>query len=146
MKINKNSSLIIKILVVVFLASLILFSFLWYIEKSKEEEISRKYSQLEEKPTIGDTYINSEDLIQEYQENILELLENFDGNFIALHQNLMNLIVPNGFQNLHLNLVIALDSVVYSNNRDLAEIRLKEISQNNSWLNPGLNKLISYLD
>ncbi|MCD4704738.1 hypothetical protein K8R66_01545 [bacterium] len=136
---KKSFSLVLKILIVGLSASIILVAVLYYVNKTEENIVQKDDPQPEKQ-------YNYEELVGDYKEDVISILDNFDGNYTVLQQKFINLVVPSGFQNFHLNIVVSLDSIVYNNNQALAKIRLEEVAKNNPWAKEILQKVILGLE
>lgn len=144
---EKAFSLLLKIIIIGALLSLVLIVIIIYsknldkTENKEKVEQSVNTQQIQEKRTI-----DYGKLRRDYKSGLIEVLNEFDGNYEKLHEQITDLVVPSGYQKIHLELVIAIDSIMYGDDEAIAKERLKEISDDNKWLADSLSKVISSIE
>ena len=143
MKKDNAFSLILKIIIVGVLLSVVLFMIIMYSKNlNKQEPIDRINNQI----ISGEQQVDHQQLRDDYKQNMINILNSFNGNYEKLQKDITDLVVPSGFQKLHLELVIALDSILYGDNRYFAKQKLEDIANGNEWIKNSLDKVIKYLD
>jgi len=87
--------------------------------------------------------VDQEKLKAKYQDSLKLILSEFNGNYKILQAKIVDLLVPSGFQNLHLRLVLSLNPAIYEDNPNLTKFKLKSIKEDYNWLASDLEKIIS---
>ena len=141
---DQGFSSLLKIVIITILLSLVLVTILIYSkdlnknlilnQKSKSDQV-----QVESQQKI---IVNYDELVKNYKQNLLEVIIAFDGNYQDLQDKIVGITVPSGFQELHLQLVLALNPALYEENEILTKQRLQGISNNNDWLQSSLEENI----
>lgn len=102
-------------------------------------------SEVIEEPVLKNTEadIDYEKLEFDYKNALSEILDNFMGNFEILRDQILDLKVTNNYQRFHLELIIALDDIIYNQDRESAKEQLQSIMDKNEWIRGPLSNIIS---
>ena len=140
---KKHLPLILKILVVCIVFTLILVVVLIFVKNQKNGGIIN-----EEKPQVNVIKeLSKEELVSNYKSNIISALNNFNGNYKELENSIVSIGgVPSDFQNLHFDLVVALDYLVFKDDKASSKERLQKIYEDNDWLKVPLDKVIQSMN
>ena len=147
---QKAFSILLKVIIVCIFLSILLLTIILYsssLNKNDENNINNKVSEVakdNQKVIIAKNYDNDK-LAKEYRDGLNKSLEDFNGNYEVLKNNIVNLSVPQEYQNLQLNLVVALDTVIYESDKLLAKNSLELIEAQNDWIKKGIDKVINSL-
>ncbi len=146
---KKGFSLLLKIIISAIVFILLVLVIIVYSKNSeKEHKISAEQELLNKRSNnsqqIQKTKTDYASLVKNYKANLIKQINDFDGNYQKFQNAIVNIMVPNGFQNLHLQMVLALNPAIYKQNQALTKKMLQDIADNkeNKWLANDLNKLI----
>lgn len=146
---EKGFSTPLKILIVSILLVLVLITIFIYsrridkdLERIGKGELKRDISIKEKESSPVHNPVNQEKLVADYKTDLKSILSSFNGNYAKLQSEITDLLVPGGFQDLHLKLVLALNPAVYEQNFSLTLIKLEDIATNYDWLESVLKNII----
>ncbi len=135
----------LKIIIIGLLLIIVFIVLIIYSQGLNYNESNVNKSKVIEKPVLKNTEVNVdyEKLEFEYQEALSKILNNFMGNFEILRDQILDLKVTNNYQRFHLDLIIALDNIIYNQDRELAKEQLQSIIDKNEWIRGPLSNIIS---
>jgi len=144
---QKAFSMLIKIIIICVLLSILLGAIILYSSNLNKSENVDKDSKktLKDDQIITTQVYDHEKLVNDYKNSLNKILENFNGNYELLKSNVVNLSVPQEYQKLQFDLVVALDTVIYESNKIFAKEILESILKENDWIKSGLEKVINSL-
>jgi len=129
-----------KILSVFFTIAIavVLFYGIDYIKNSNKAGAPANNNSSEVKPTP----VPNPKLEAEYEKNVKVILEKFSKKVspLAIRDELLNVVVPDKYKNLHLDLVLTFSNIIKgSNNADQATIqdameKLEQLKGENGWM------------
>jgi len=138
---DKGFSSLFKIVIIAGLLILVVVMILIYSKNLDEQIIVEK--QNDSGQVQGEKIVvDYDELVKEYKNDLVEAINAFNGDYQNLQEQIVKITVPSGFQELHLQLVLALNPVLYEENESLTKQRLQDITSNNDWLQPSLEKII----
>ncbi len=143
---EKAFSLIIKIVMICIILSILLLAIILYSKNLEEESqinVSKDTKPVAEAQQV--VTITHDELVSNYKEGMIKVLDDFDGDFSKLKDKILNLDVPMEFQKLHFTLATSLDKVIYENDKQSAKSEITDLIKDNSWLEQGLSKLANNL-
>jgi hypothetical protein len=137
---EKGFSLSLKVIIVVVLLVLILVAGIIYSSRIDKQPVVKRGSieQSQNKKEI----VNYDELVRSYKESLVEVIDEFNGDYQSLQEQIVEIAVPSGFQEVHLQLVLALNHVLYEDNSGITKNKLQKIADSNDWLAKSLNKVI----
>ena len=116
---DKGFSLLLKIVMVAILLSLVLVVVIIYsgnLDKQSVKEKQDKSAQVQSEKVI----VNYDQLVEDYENDLIKAINAFDGDYQYLQEQIVEIAVPSGFQELHLQLVLALNALCGRPNRFLS--------------------------
>jgi len=136
---EKGFSLLLKIIITAILLILVVVAIFAYSNKLEKKNNQNSLDLNSEEKIV----VNQEKLIEEYKNELIKIIDNFDSNLENLQKQITEIPVPNGFQELHLKLVLSFNSALYEDDLEFTKEKIKEIAKDNEWLENSLDKLIS---
>lgn len=139
---DKGFSLLLKIVIIAVLLGLVLVAGFIYsknLDKQLVREKQGKANQIQSEKIV----IDYDELVKNYKNDLIKVISAFDGNYQYLQEQIIEIAVPSGFQELHLKLVLALNHALYEKDFDITKEKLQNIADNNDWLANSLKKIIS---
>jgi hypothetical protein len=144
---NEEKSLpsLLKILIVsILLVFVLVLGFIYsrkldnwsFADNEKQEKV--QVEQVQNKKEV----VDYDELVRNYKKNLIKVIDEFNGDYQGLQEQIVEIVVPSGFQDLHLQLVLALNHVLYEDNPDITKTKLQKIADDNDWLTKSLNKII----
>ncbi len=138
---DKGFSLLLKIVIVAMLLGLVLVTGFIYSRNLDKELVGRKQDKPDEIQSEK-VIVDYDELVENYENDLIRVINAFDGDYQYLQEQIIEIAVPSGFQELHLQLVLALNHVLYEGNINITKEKLQDIADNNNWLANSLNKVI----
>jgi len=137
---EKGFSLLLKVIIITVLLLFVLIAGIIYSRKADDQLVTKRgeVEQVQNKKIV----VNYDELVENYKESLIEVIDEFDGDYQLLQEQIVEIAVPSGFQELHLQLVLALNHALYEDNISITKIKLQKISDDNDWLAKSLNKII----
>jgi len=147
---DQSFSTSLKIAVIIILFILVVATIFIYSKKISTDlkETKEKNNSIQQTndsvhlDSPSEIIVDQEKLISDYQSGLKSILFQFNGDYQNLQSQIVDLVVPSGFQDLHLQLVLAFNPVIYNNNPSLTQKKLEEIALDYDWLKLTLEKLI----
>ncbi len=136
---KKHLSLILKILAVCIVLSLILIAVFSYLKSQKNNGITN------EKKVQNDTVkqLTPQELTQNYKSNVVNVLSGFSGDYQDVRNKLVEISgVPADLKNLHFDIVVAFDYLIFKDDKESAKQRLEKIYTDYDWLKQPLELVI----
>jgi hypothetical protein len=137
---EKGFSLLLKVIIITVLLLFVLIAGIIYSRKADDQLVTKRgeVEQVQNKKIV----VNYDELVENYKESLIEVIDEFDGDYQLLQEQIVEIAVPSGFQELHLQLVLALNHALYEDNISITKTKLQKISDDNDWLAKSLNKII----
>ena len=138
---DKGFSLLLKIVIIAMLLGLVLVTGFIYSRNLDKESVGKKQDKPDEIQSEK-VIVDYDELVENYENDLIRVINAFDGDYQYLQEQIIEIAVPSGFQELHLQLVLALNHVLYEGNINITKEKLQDIADNNNWLANSLNKVI----
>ena len=137
---EKGFSSLLKIVIISILLILVLVIVIIYSKGVDEQPTIERgnLGQVQNEKVV----VDYEELVGDYKKSLVKVIDEFDGDYQHLQEQIVEIAVPTGFQELHLQLVLALNYVLYEDNSSITKNKLQKISNDNDWLTESLNKVI----
>jgi hypothetical protein len=139
---DKGFSLLIKIVVIAILMALVLIVVLVYSNGLDKKPVKLELDQNQEKVVTQKVAVNQKQLQVDYQSDLIAVISTFNGDYKHLQTQIIAIVVPMGFQELHLQLVLALNPILYEDSINITKERLQNIANNYEWLKVSLENNI----
>ena len=138
---DQGFSSLVKIIIIAVLLILVATVVIIYSSNLDQDLVSKDQNKVNELSSkIGVDY---DQLVQDYQSELKAVINAFNGNYQYLQDQITAIAVPSGFQDLHLQLILALNSAVYEENYNLVKTKLIAIATQYDWLVSSLDKVIN---
>ena len=138
---DKGFSLLLKIVIIAMLLGLVLVTGFIYSRNLDKESVGKKQDKPDEIQSEK-VIVDYDELVENYENDLIRVINAFDGDYQYLQEQIIEIAVPSGFQELHLKLVLALNHVLYEKDFNITKEKLQDIADNNDWLANSLNKVI----
>jgi len=137
---EKGFSLLLKMVIISALLILVLVSGIIYSNRIDKQPVVKRgnVEQVQNEKAV----VNYDKLVEEYKKSLVKAIDEFNGDYQDLQEQIVEIAVPSGFQELHLQLVLALNHVLYEDNFSITKNELQKIADDNDWLAKSLNKVI----
>lgn len=136
---EKGFSLLLKIIIIILLV-FVLVAIIIYSRKLDDQPLTET-SGVEQTQNQKEV-VSYDELVNNYQESLIKVIDEFNGDYQILQENIVEIAVPSGFQELHLQLVLALNPALYEDSLSITKSKLQKIADDNEWLEKSLNKII----
>jgi|GEM_PF-2230496 hypothetical protein len=136
---EQGFSTFLKVIIIALILVLVVIVVLIYsksLEKELVNEVEEKVVQIEEK------VIDIDQQVKDYQSSLLGVISSFDNDYQSLQEDILEISVPNGFQELHLKLVLALNPIIHESSSELTKEKLEDIGDVYDWLKEDLANII----